>query len=62
MTLKEALDYFMDEFHLSDKFYEVKDRVFDIDPTYQGYAWDHPSMKKFGEAIDAIQDARRKLK
>lgn len=59
MNLKEAIDYFFDEFHLEDKFYDVKDRVFDIDPTYEGSAWDHPSMKRFSDAINALQNFRR---
>lgn len=62
MTLKEAVDYLLDEFHFEDNVYDVKDRVYDDDPDYQGNPWDHISMTRFSEATEAFKKFRNENK
>ncbi len=58
MTLSEAIVYLLDEFHLGDKIYDVRSRAVDTDRAYVGKSWDHPAVKKFNDAVAALEDAR----
>lgn len=58
MTLQEAIVYLLDEFHLEDKVYDVRDRAMTSGDSFEGSSWDHPAVLKFGEAIKALQEAR----
>lgn len=59
MTFEEAIDYLLDEFNLSDKYDDVKERQ-----DYTGHPPDmpwieHPDSKKFAKALQAILDWRK---
>lgn len=56
MTLKEAIVYLLDEFHLADQVYTVRSRAVESgDPTFIGNSWEHPAVTKFSEAIEALE-------
>jgi hypothetical protein len=55
MTLQEAIAYLLDEFHLGDYVYQVKERI--TEP-FDGSLWDHPKVTKFSEAVKALETSR----
>ena len=60
MTLKEAITYLLDEFHLEDKVYNVRSRSMEEDRSFAGNSWEHPAVLKFAEACEALKDARER--
>lgn len=58
MTLPEAIDYLLDEFHLGDYVYDVRSRAVESGEPFEGNSWDHPKVLKFAEAVKALQRAK----
>ena len=54
MEFKDAITYLLDDFALADKVYDVRERA-DYHALSDGESsWDHPDVKKFSEAFEAI--------
>lgn len=61
MTLSAAIAYLLDEFHLGDQVYTVRDRAMERERgAYQGNSWEHPAVLKFIAAVDALEHSRKK--
>lgn len=61
MNFKEAIDYLLDEFHLGDKYEDVKERQ-DSSGRPEGESWiDHPDSKRFAEALKVVTGWRDAL-
>lgn len=54
MTLREALRILVEDEHLGDWIYDIKERTYE-DATYKGRSWDHPRVKRFSDAVAAIE-------
>lgn len=59
MTLHEAIVYLLDEFHLGDSIYAVRSRAVESGDDFAGNSWDHPAVKKFYDAVMALEAARK---
>lgn len=55
MTLDEAIAFLLHEFHLGDHVYDARERSHDMEPLDIENSWDHPFVKKFSEAVDALE-------
>ena len=55
MTLDAAIRYLLDEFHLGDQVYTVRDRAVESGDGFKGNSWDHPMVSKFQAALDALE-------
>ncbi len=59
MTREEAIDALVNEFHIGDYVYNVRERVtedrewFMANP--QASSWDHPKVKRFSDAVTALR-------
>ncbi len=58
MTLNEAIVYLLDEFHLGDQVYTVRDRAVESGDGFKGSSWDHPAVARFSEAVTALEAHR----
>ncbi len=54
MELKEAIKVLIEEEHLGDFVYNVRERA-NSDNTFTGNSWDHPRVKRFSEAVTRLQ-------
>ena len=62
MTLQDALEILVEQEHIADWVYRVRDRVILIDPTFQGNPWEHPRVIAFGEAVQTLQAELKRLR
>lgn len=60
MTLEEAIVYLLDEFHLGDCVYDVRERAIASDPAFTEESWTHPKVRQFAEAVDTLERSRVK--
>lgn len=56
MTLKEAITVLVKDEHLGDFVYNVRDNANGSGDGYKGNSWDHPRVKKFSEAVTALEN------
>lgn len=54
MTLKEAIKVLVDEEHIGDFVYDIKERAYE-DRSFKGNSWDHPRVKRFSDAVAALE-------
>jgi hypothetical protein len=55
VTLNEALRILVEEEHLGDWVYDIRERALSNDPDFEGSSWDHPRVKRFGEVFRVIE-------
>ena len=55
MTLTEALKVVVEEEHLEDFIYTVRERACQSGDGYKGKSWDHPRVKRFNEAVRILK-------
>lgn len=55
MTLLEALKVLVDDEHIGDHIYYIRDNAIGDDPSYKGNSWDHPRVKRFSDAVHVIE-------
>lgn len=56
MDLKEAIKVLVNEEHLGDFIYNIRDRVNSSGERFEGSSWDHPRVKRFSDAVKALED------
>ena len=54
MTLRTAIKILVEEEHIGDFVYNVRERALD-DSNYKGNSWDHPRVKRFSDAVTALE-------
>lgn len=54
MTLREAIRVLVEEEHIGDFVYNVRERTYE-DTSYKGNSWDHPRVKRFSDAVTALE-------
>lgn len=40
---------------LGDAIYNVRDRVVENDPKFNGNSWDHPTVKEYSDAVQTLR-------
>lgn len=59
MDLKEALKVILEEEHIGDFIYNVRERAVQ-DPSYKGDSWHHPRVKRYGDAVARLTEELKK--
>lgn len=57
MDLREAIKALIEEYHLADYAYDVRGRAVGSQDGFEGNSWDHPKVKRFSEAVSALEDS-----
>lgn len=60
MDLKEAIKVVVEEEHLGDFVYTVRDRAMESDPRFRGNSWDHPRVARFSQAVERLTQELKK--
>jgi hypothetical protein len=59
-ALDKAIEYFIDEFGLADKAYDIRERLGPDDFTGKNAnlrsSWDHPKVKRFARHLKVLQE------
>lgn len=61
MTERQALKVVLEDEHLEDKVYDVRERAAG-DVGWKGDSWDHPRVKAFSDAVVTLQRHARLLR
>lgn len=55
MSPKEAARALIEEFHIGDYIYRVRERAIEEDPGFSGNSWHHPKVTRFNEICKTLR-------